>query len=353
MRVFLILLSVYMFVSCTPSRLIADEEANRLDTLHIKDTIIVDNDTVVHDSIVIKERIYKNPIIPVSLPDPTVVRATDGTFYLYATEDIRNVPIYKSDNLVDWSFVGTVFDDDSRPQINKGNVWAPDINYVNDSYLLYYSQSSWGGEWSCGIGVAVANTPEGIFIDMGKLFTSRDIDVKNSIDPFYLEDNGGKYLFWGSHNGIYGIKLSEDGFSVDGEKVMITNYPIEGTYIHYHEGYYYLFGSYGSCCSGINSSYRVVMARSESLFGPYTNKKGEDSFDSFLSGNKFVAGPGHNAEFITDDAGQDWIIYHGYLKSDPDAGRVVFLDPVYWKDGWPYIKNNSPSETNVKPFFSK
>ncbi|MDD3723983.1 MAG: arabinan endo-1,5-alpha-L-arabinosidase, partial [Bacteroidales bacterium] len=39
---------------------------------------------------------YKNPVINYSLPDPTVIKANDGFFYLYATEDIRNTPIYCS-----------------------------------------------------------------------------------------------------------------------------------------------------------------------------------------------------------------------------------------------------------------
>ena len=50
---------------------------------------------------------YSNPVIDISAPDPTVIRAEDGTFYLYATEDTRNVPIYQSVNLVDWKQVGT------------------------------------------------------------------------------------------------------------------------------------------------------------------------------------------------------------------------------------------------------
>ena len=46
----------------------------------------------------------------------------------------------------------------------------------------------------------------------------------------------------------------------------------EGTYIIKRDGYYYLFGSAGSCCDGANSTYHVVVARSENLMGPYVNK---------------------------------------------------------------------------------
>lgn len=42
-----------------------------------------------------------------------------------------------------------------------GNIWAPDIQLIDGRYVLYYSKSKWGGEWECGIGVAVADSPEG------------------------------------------------------------------------------------------------------------------------------------------------------------------------------------------------
>lgn len=52
------------------------------------------------------------------------------------------------------------------------------------------------------------------------MFRSNEINVQNSIDPFYIEDAGKKFLFWGSFRGIYGIELSEDGLSVkQGEKL--------------------------------------------------------------------------------------------------------------------------------------
>ena len=71
---------------------------------------------------------YTNPVINHNAPDPTVIRAKDGTYWLYSTESIPNLPIYKSDNLVDWDFVGTAFTDETRPQmVPGGKIWAPDI----------------------------------------------------------------------------------------------------------------------------------------------------------------------------------------------------------------------------------
>lgn len=303
---------------------------------------------------------YTNPVINTSLPDPTVIRADDGYFYLYATEDIRNLPIYRSRDLTDWQFVGTAFTDDTRPQWNKkGNMWAPDINKIGDKYVLYYSKSEWGGEWTCGIGAATADRPEGPFTDHGPLFISSEIGVRNSIDQFYIEDNGHKYLFWGSFHGIYGIELSDDGLSVKpgAVKKQVSGTFMEGTYIHKRGKYYYLFGSAGTCCEGARSTYRVTYGRSENLFGPYVDKKGQrllyNHYEVMLHGDDTFVGTGHNAEFVTDDLGQDWILYHGYKKAEADDGRVVFLSRVDWKDGWPEVAGSVPEKENVKPSFGQ
>lgn len=305
---------------------------------------------------------YSNPVIDTSLPDPTIIKADDGYFYLYATENIRNVPIYRSKNLVDWRYMGTCFNEQTRPQmVPDGGIWAPDINLIDGKYVLYYSKSKWGGEWECGIGVAIADKPTGPFTDVGKLFISSEIGVQNSIDPFYIEDeDGSKWLFWGSFRGIYGIQLSNDGLSVmpGAEKVQIAGTLTEGTYIYKRNGYYYLFGSAGTCCEGLNSTYRVVVARSENLLGPYVNKAGfealENNFTIVLQKSQKVVGPGHNSEIVQDDAGQDWILYHGFDAADPDAGRKLYMDKVTWdKSGWPTIGSRIPSTTSDAPVFGE
>ena len=61
------------------------------------------------------KNVYRNPVINYSLPDPSVIKGGDGYYYLYATEDIRNLPIHRSRNLVDWEYVGTAFTDRTRP----------------------------------------------------------------------------------------------------------------------------------------------------------------------------------------------------------------------------------------------
>lgn len=94
--------------------------------------------------------------------------------------------------------------------------------------------STWGGEWTCGIGVATSDSPQGPFEDHGMLFRSNEIGVRNSIDPFYIEDGGKKYLFFGSFHGIYAVELSDDGLSLkeNTRPLRVAGDAYEGTYIH-------------------------------------------------------------------------------------------------------------------------
>lgn len=319
-----------------------------------------------------KRLTYKNPVIMSSTPDPCVIRANDGYFYLYGTEDMHNMPIYRSKNLVDWIFVGTAFTEETRPRTvspysfaGHSMMWAPDINYINGQYVLYYSIGVWNTTSDqCGVGVATSERPEGPFVDRGAIMThmptSTSYRANSSIDQFYIEEDGKKYLVWGSFNDIKIIQLTDDGLRImpGATETKLAGNFMEGSYIYKSpDGYYYLFGSNGTCCSGASSTYRIVYGRSESLFGPYVTKAGrkmtDNEFEILLYGNDIVAGPGHNAEFVTDDNGDTWILYHGYLKSNPGLNRVVFLDQVKWKDGWPYIENSTPSQESVVPYFKK
>ena len=301
------------------------------------------------------KNVYHNPVINYSLPDPSVIRGEDDYFYLYATENIRNLPIHRSKNLVDWEYVGTAFTNDTRPDFEpKGGLWAPDINKIGDKYVLYYSMSVWGGEWTCGIGCATADKPEGPFKDHGKMFRSNEINVQNSIDPFYIEDGGKKYLFWGSFRGIYGIELSDNGLSIKkGAKLrQVAGTAYEGTYIHKKDGYYYFFASIGTCCEGVKSTYTTVVGRSKKLFGPYVDKSGKKMLDNhhevLIHKNDAFVGTGHNSEIVTDKVGNDWMFYHAVSTKNP-GGRVLMMDKVNWKDGWPSVAGSSPSIEAERP----
>ncbi|TJZ60813.1 arabinan endo-1,5-alpha-L-arabinosidase [Sphingobacterium olei] len=319
--------------------------------------------------------LYTNPVFEPILADPTVIRdESTGFFYAYGTEDNwgdgkgnRLMPILRSKDLVTWSYAGNVFN--KKPTWkDQGGLWAPDINKINGKYYLYYSYSLWGDR-DPGIGLAIADKAEGPFEDKGKLFTSHEVDVPNSIDPSLYEEDGQRFLFWGSFGngpsqGIHGIPLSVDGTSVPDlkKKFKVAAGDWEAAMIHKRDGYYYFFGSKGSCCDGANSQYHVLVARATSLKGPYLDKSGKNinrrgAGTVLLKGNDWMVGPGHHSKIIKDDNGSNWLLYHAIQKDKAKvtggaSRRVLMLDKVSWEDGWPVIGQGFPTmKSDIKPVF--
>ena len=311
---------------------------------------------------------YTNPVIKVAAPDPTAIRVADGTYYLYATEDIRNVPIFKSRDMVEWEKVGTAFTDATRPDFlpdNKDNydnihaaIWAPEIRRIKDKYVLFYSLAQWDNHWVSTVGYAVSDSPEGPFEVRGKVFDSREVNVRNSIDSYFYEEDGKYYMLWGSFYGLYLMEVNVSDDLVITPKLetkkQIAGNAYEGVNLWKRDGYYYLFASIGSCCQWAGSTYTTVVARSKELAGPYENKKGEKMLDNqheiVVHGDKRFAGTGHNSILQEDDEKNTWMIYHAYEMEQLDVQRQVLLDRILWdKDGWPYVKDLVPSYGADRP----
>ena len=315
---------------------------------------------------------YTNPVITFSsAADPTVIRTEEG-FYLYATQTNSYwIPIYFSKDLVNWEFKRSAFRNATKPKPDVlpggGAFWAPEIRYINGKYVLYFSWAKWGDGSISYTAVATSDSPVGDFLNAKPLLITDDFG-SNCIDQFYYEEDGKKYMFVGSFNGIYVTELTDDGLSVkrdaDGKLVLkkqVCGRAFEGTNIYKKGKYYYLFASINNCCpnNGMDSKYKVVVGRSENLLGPYVDRKGKDMLDNswelVLEGDgETFFGPGHNSIIIPDDAGTDWMIYHSYVKENGAVGgRLGMLDRIVWSaDGWPTIKKCVPSKGDLLPVFN-
>ena len=315
---------------------------------------------------------YTNPVITFSsVADPTVIRTDEG-FYLYATQTNSYwIPIYFSKDLVNWEFKRSAFRKATRPTEDVlpggGAFWAPEIRYINGKYVLYFSWAKWVDGSISYTAVATSDSPVGDFLNAKPLLITDDFG-SNCIDQFYYEEDGKKYMFVGSFNGIYVTELTDDGLSVkrgaDGKPVLkkqVCGRAFEGTNIYKKGKYYYLFASINNCCpnNGMDSKYKVVVGRSENLLGPYVDRKGKDMLDNswelVLEGDgETFFGPGHNSIIIPDDAGTDWMIYHSYVKENGTVGgRLGMLDRIVWSaDGWPTIKKCVPSKGDLLPVFN-
>jgi len=337
-KLFYLILITILSVSCNHERVIAHAGADAANT---------------------KKLTYQNPVFNHDFPDPNLVQAKDSLFYAYSTQASWKkenfggnyfLPILRSKNLVDWQVVGDALT--KKPDWkSEGGIWAPDASFYNNTYFLYYSYSTWGDP-NPGIGVATSERPEGPFTDHGKLFFSKEIGVDNSIDPFLYEEEGKPYLIWGSFHGIYGVELTADGLHIKGDKFQIGGNAYEGSFIYKKDGFYYYLGSTGTCCEGEKSTYKVKVARSATFKGPYVDKEGKSLLENGGTlllqkdpGQDGFIGPGHNGDIVTDKAGQTWMIYHAFDKKEPTR-RVMLLDKIDWKEGWPVIENSEPTFTS-------
>ena len=118
--------------------------------------------------------------------------------------------------------------------------------------------------------------------------------------------------------------------------------PIEGSYLYYHDNYYYLFVNWGTCCDGIESSYNIRVGRSTGITGPYLDQKGVNMISSggtlFLGATgKFLA-PGQVG--IIYDGGNYSFGYH-YLDANANGTPTFDFEPLSWtSNGWPAFTND-------------
>jgi arabinan endo-1,5-alpha-L-arabinosidase len=175
--------------------------------------------------------------------DPSVKKFGDyyycyNTDVGYGTAVPSGIQVRKSKDLVEWKFVGWVFNKlpalGSQFITSSGGtpfdaLWAPYILKVNNEYRLYYSLSSAKPRLSV-IGLATSTSPEGPWIEKGLVVTSNDGNSiqTNAIDPtIVVTPAGEQYFYYGSAwDGIYMLKLdpSTGLAAVGGDKgVRIAN----------------------------------------------------------------------------------------------------------------------------------
>lgn len=288
--------------------------------------------------------------------DPVITKASD-TYYLFCTGD--GIPIRASNDLLAWRnpFPPAVFaqvPDWALERIPEAtSLWAPDISYYNDKYHLYYSVSTFGSNRSL-IGLATNTTlnyKDGGYkwVDEGLVIESVTANSYNCIDPNVVFDaDGVPWLAFGSFwSGIKIRRLDYDTGKPSEEDTrlyslaqrFVNSGSVEAPFIIRKGDFYYLFASFDFCCRGVDSTYHVVVGRSEKVTGPYVDR---DGIEMLKGGGTQVTfpterwrGPGHNA--ILQDGDVDYIVYHAYdARSAGDP--TLRIDRLAWDaDGWPSI----------------
>lgn len=308
------------------------------------------------------------PAIDANFPDPAALRATDGYYYVYATQGevggkMQNIQVARSRDLAKWERVGDALPAKPVWASQTQDFWAPHVAYHDGQYYLYYSAKPdialVDKKSGLCLAVATAKQPGGPFIDIGKPLQCGDGFI--NIDPMSYDDpaSGKRLLYWGS--GFGPIKVQE----LDADRVSFAegskpielvdiiknedprNYQrlVEGAWITRRDGYYYIFYSGDNCC-GPNAHYAVMVARSKSPTGPFqTMADATGSANSvILEADKRWIAPGHNA-VVKDAKGRHHILYHAVDARRPkekeaddiNSRRVMLIDELEWVNGWPKV----------------
>lgn len=202
----------------------------------------------------------QNPIVRDQFTADPTARVFNGKVYVFPSHDIKapegknlrkdwfcmaDYHVFSSENLTDWTDHGMIVSQNSVPWVDSTtySMWAPDCVERNGKYYFYFpankNAAGPNGRKGFGIGVAVADKPEGPYIPQAE-----PIKGVNGIDPNVLIDKDGQaYLYW-SMGGIFVAKLKENMLEIDSEPIVIPNLPDkglkEGPFVFERNGIYYL-----------------------------------------------------------------------------------------------------------------
>ncbi|MBM7603839.1 arabinan endo-1,5-alpha-L-arabinosidase [Metabacillus crassostreae] len=288
---------------------------------------------------------------------------TFSTDYMVAGTPSPGIQIRKSKDMVNWSFVGRVFNSvsmEAAEWTKGGNTfWAPDVIEMDGTFYLYYSVSSFGTRNSY-IGLATSDSIEGPWEDQGAVVKTQVGDNKtvNAIDPgIIMDQKGTPWMTYGSYfGGIFIVELDRNTGKLktpEEEGTLIAqrknnDYEIEGPAIMYNPDteMYYLTLSYGF----LEDSYNVRVARSANIEGPYLDYNDKNMIDltegSFDTGTKIVGayafnndtgwlGTGHNG--LIQDGDKYYITHNARAGEDLYWSHLHVREIIWTEDGWPVV----------------
>lgn len=240
------------------------------------------------------------------------------------------------------------------------NTWAPDVEYYNGKYYMYFSLTSGFGSNKSVIGRVGSDRPTGPFNqDETIIVSSGGTNSPNAIDPeLFYDKNGGLWMVYGSfYTGIYIKELYNTGVKwglpkESGYGTLIWkggNDGPEGPFVFYSSetDYYYLITSYAS----LSSNYNMNVARSKNPNGPYVDAAGKNVSTTATAGNKLAgnyqfngasvyAALGHNSVVKTSDGKYINVFHTRYglgTVDNPGAHSLRTHQLLFNADGWPVM----------------
>lgn len=290
----------------------------------------------------------------IAVHDPAYA-VSDGTQYVYSTGNASvadgGIQIRSSTDGTTWRYRGEVWTEkpawltDAVPGVS--NLWAPELIEHEGTWYLYYSASTFGSNTSV-IALATNSTldpddPAYEWVDRGDVVASTKGDDFNTIDPGIVVDaSGDPWMAFGSFwSGIRIVPLEwPDGRrSDDAEPLRLADRgvppnAVEAPYIVEHDGDYFLFVSFDSCCQALDSTYHVVVGRADDVTGPYVDRDGTPLLSGggttvLAADDEVHIGPG--GQSVSDDT----LAVHYYDRRLDGAFQLALLPLTWDSEGWP------------------
>jgi beta-xylosidase len=274
----------------------------------------------------------QNPLIFADVPDMAMIRV-GGNYYMSSTTMHMSpgLPIMKSTDLVNWKLINYAYDTLAD---------MPELNLTEGKNA--YSKGSWASSLRFHKGMYYVTTFS-YTTDETYIFKTKDIEKgkweRASFKPahhdnsLFFDDDGKAYLIYGADK----IRLIELNDDVTGpkpgvpEKVIIENASTpagekmslgaEGNQLFKVNGKYYLF----NICAPRGKGRTVVIHRADNINGPWEGRVGLQ--------DRGIAQGG-----LIDTPDGRWFSY--LFRDFGSVGRIPYLVPVKWENGWPILGEN-------------
>ena len=267
--------------------------------------------------------------------DPSTIAECDGKYYTFGT---GGGGLISEDG---WTWNSGA----QRP----GGGAAPDAIKIGDRYLVGYSATGGGlGGGHAGRILVMWNktldpeSPDFKYSDPIEVAHSEVDEDCDAIDiALFLDPTTGR--LWCTYGTYFGaIRIVEldpkTGERMPGNIEKDVAIDCEASDLIYHNGWYYLLGTHGTCCDGTNSTYNIVCGRSRSVTGPYLDNMGRDMN---AGGGKMVVaaehrriGAGHFGRTIITE-GVEKTSFHWEADMDLSGRSTLAIRPLLWVNDWP------------------
>ena len=306
---------------------------------------------------------FSNDLGVTDIGDPFVLKIAPDDYYMYCTSAPQTgYYCWKSSDMIHWG-------DKKMCYVRQPDAWctdcfwAPEVVARDGKYYMYYTAKNRSG--SLRIGLAVSDRPDGPFSDVKDqpLFDFGYAAIDANV---FTDDDGKSYLYYSrdcsenidgylKKSEIYGVALSDDLLSVEGEAVKLLTpeqkwekspgdtWWNEGPEMLKAGGRYYLTYSANFFAS---PSYSLGYAVSDAPLGVFVKSQENPLLTSGL--RRDVSGTGHHSFTYSPDGTQIWAVYHSHTyPADPSGNRKVNMDRVgFTADGKMFI---SGPTTTLQP----